>query len=128
LRALMGRATTVGETLQVQQQLGQVRQEIERLAAEQARLQDQVAMASIEVRLAEPGAVATRPEERTGLGRSFERAVDGAASVVGGTIVVLGYLIPLLMLGLLGWVAMRVSGSFSRRRAPARLGSTPGPA
>lgn len=119
LRALMGRANTVGETLQVQEQLGRVRQEIEQLAAEQARLQDQVAMASIEVRLGEPGAVSTPREESSGLARSVERAFDGAVAVLGGTIVVLGYLVPLLMLGLLAWLAVRVANVFTSRRAPS---------
>lgn len=119
LRALMGRAGTVGETLQVQEQLGRVRQEIEQLAAEQARLQDQVAMASIEVRLGEPGAVSTRPEEPSGLARSVERAFDGAVAVLGGTIVVLGYLVPLAMLGLVVWLAVRVANVFASRRAPS---------
>ena len=118
LRALMGRANTVGETLQVQEQLGRVRQEIEQLTAEQQRLQDAVAMATIEVRLAEPGVATSRPDQRTGLARSFERAVDGAVAVVGGTIVVLGYLLPLLVLAALGWIAVRVGGA-RRRPAPS---------
>ena len=120
LRALMGRANTVGETLQVQEQLGRIRQEIEQLSAQQAHLQDEVAMAKIDVSLAEPGAAVTAPpDESTGLARSLERAVDGAVAVVGGTIVVLGYLLPLLLLGLLAWLAVRISGSVGRRRAPS---------
>ena len=119
LRALMGRANTVGETLQVQEQLGRVRQEIEQLTAEQKRVQDAVAMATIDVRLAEPGVTTAPPSERSGLARSFERAGDGAVAVVGGTIVVLGYLLPLLVLALLGWIAVRLTTARRPRSAPS---------
>lgn len=118
LRALMGRANTVGETLQVQEQLGRVRQEIEQLTAEQTRVQDAVEMATIEVRLAEPGVATAPPSEQSGLARSFERAVDGAVAVVGGTMVVLGYLLPFLVLALLGWIALRIANARRPRSAP----------
>jgi len=49
------------------------------------------------------------------LARSFEQAVDGMLAVVGGMIVVIGYLVPIAALGLLGWAGARI---LRRRPAP----------
>ena len=117
LRTLMGRATTVGQTLEVQNQLFAVRQQIEVLAGQQAQLQDAVQLATITVALAEPGVAATRPEpEPEGLARAVERALDGAEAVLAGTIVVIGYAVPLVALALLAWTVVRLA---TRRHRPA---------
>jgi hypothetical protein len=55
-------------------------------------------------------------DDSPSLARSFEEAVDGMISVVGGMIVVVGYLIPIGVLGGGVWGAGRV---FRRRAAPA---------
>ena len=90
LRALVGRATAVGEVLQVQSQLFQVRQQVETLQAQRDQLDRQATLATIHVSLMEPGA-ATRPSpEPTGLAHAVERALAGSGAVIGGTIVVLG--------------------------------------
>jgi hypothetical protein len=123
LRTLMGRATTVGQTLEVQNQLFAVRQQIEVLAGQQAQLRDAVQLSTITVALAEPGVAATRPAEGAeGLARSFERAVDGAEAVVGGTIVAIGYAIPLGLLAALAWLGLRLAAR--RNRAPAAVSAS----
>ena len=118
LLVLVGRATAVGEVLQVQSTLFGVRQQIEQLKAQKANLEQSVSLATLQVSLFEPGAAgATRPvDDQPSLARSFEEAVDGMVSVVGGMIVVLGYLIPIAVLGLVVWGASRV---LRRRPAPA---------
>jgi hypothetical protein len=117
LRVLVGQAKAVGDVLQVQSSLFTVRQQIEQLKAQKANLEQAAALATIHVSLFEPGAPAVyRPaDEDRSLGHSFRRAVDGTVAVVGGTIVVVGYLGPLAVLGGLGWGASRVF----RRRPPA---------
>jgi hypothetical protein len=116
LRTLVGRATAVGEVLQVQSQLFDVRQQAERLQAQRDQLDGQAALATFHVSVHEPGAaVAPLPRATTGLARAVERAVAGASAVVGGSIVVLGWLSPVAVVGLLGWAVMRL-----RRRGPAR--------
>jgi len=120
LRTLVGRATAVGEVLAVQSQLFDVRQQIERLQAQRDQLSQQASLASIHVALHEPGAVLRLPRPTTGLVRSLERAVAGASAVVGGTIVVLGWLTPVSLVGLLAWAVVRY-----RRRGTARV--QPGP-
>lgn len=122
---LMGKAKTVGETIEVQQQLSGVRMQIEQMAAEQARLKDAVALSTITVSMAEKGAALARPaNEKTGLSRSFERAWDGAIAVLGGTIVVLGYGVPLSLLGLAVFLVVRTV--LRRRRSP--VAEAPAPA
>lgn len=59
----------------------------------------------------------------TGLARSLERAMLGAEAVVGGTIVVVGYLLPLAVVAMLGWAAYRLN--LRLRRRPAVVGESP---
>jgi hypothetical protein len=113
IRALMGRATTVGETLEVQRHLAPVREQIERLAAEQAQLQHRVDLATISVHLRDEGAPAAA-RLRSALGQ----AVAGAEAVVAGMIVVVGYAVPLALVLGAAWLAVR-SARRGRRVPPA---------
>jgi hypothetical protein len=121
LLVLVGRATAVGEVLQVQSTLFNVRQQIEQLKAQKANLEQSVSLATLQISLFEPGAAGVvRPvDDQPSLARSFEEAVDGTVSVVGGMIVVVGYLIPIAVLGLLGWGAGRVMRRRPVPQAPA---------
>ena len=124
LQGLLGRASNVGEVMQVQTTLFGVRQQIEQLDAQRAQLDQAAALATIQLSLYEPGAAGVfrpepEPEPATGLAGSFERAVDGAVAVVGGMIVVLGYATPLAVLGLLGWGVLRLRRRPVRAPAPA---------
>ena len=121
LLVLVGRATAVGEVLQVQSTLFSVRQQIEQLKAQKANLEQSVSLATLQVSLFEPGAAGVvRPvDDQPSLARSFDEAVDGMISVVGGMIVVVGYLIPIAVLGLLGWGASRVLRRRPVPQAPA---------
>lgn len=114
LRVLVGQAKSVGEVMQVQSSLFNVRQQIEQLKAQKGNLEQSAGLAAIQVSLFEPGAAVVRPVDDRSLARSLERAVDGMRAVVGGMIVVFGWLVPLAVLGLLGW-----GGSKLLRRRPA---------
>ncbi len=110
LRVLVGQAKAVGDVLQVQNSLFNVRQQIEQLKAQKANLEQATSLATLQVSLFEPGALGVvRPvtDDRS-LADSFGEAVDGMVAVVGGMIVVVGYLIPLAVLGLFGWGASRL--------------------
>lgn len=120
LRTLLNRAKTVGEVIQVQEQLGVTRQQIEQLAAEQASLNDRVSFATFEVMVAEPGAAVTPPATGV-LRRSWERAVGGSLAVIGGSVVVVGYAVPLAFFGLLGFAIYRLANG--RRLAFGAKGS-----
>jgi hypothetical protein len=120
LLVLVGKATAVGEVLQVQSTLFNVRQQIEQLKAQKANLEQSVSLATLQVSLFEPGAGVVRPVDDTpSLARSFEDAVDGMVSVIGGMIVVVGYLIPIGVLGLVVWGAGRVLRRRPMPQAPA---------
>ena len=131
LRGLLGKATAVGEVLQVQNSLFEVRQQIEQLEAQKANLEQAASLATLQVSLFEPGAAfrpqPTEPEE--GLAGAWGRAVDAAESVVAGMIVVLGWLTPLAVIALLGWGISRLFRNRSRKApgtpAPAEAPATP---
>lgn len=107
IRLLMTKTTNVGETIEVQRQLGQVREQIELLAGEQARLSDAVAFSTITLALAEPGAALRSSEDRTSIAAAFGQALDGASAVVAAVIVSLGYVLPLGLLVGLAWLVAR---------------------
>jgi len=115
LRLLMDKAKTIGETIQVQQQLSGVREQIEQLAGEQARLSNAVALSTITVNLTVPGAGISEPSR---LGDSLSRAAHGAESVVVALVVVAGYLLPLALLAIAAWLVTR---PLARRRRPTAL-------
>lgn len=117
LRSLVGKATTVGEVLQVQPTLFSVRQQIEQLQAQRANLEQAAALATISVGLYEPGARSAAPTpDQNALRQRLEQAGDGAVSVVGGMIVIVGWLAPVAALGLAGLVVVRAR---NRRRSVA---------
>jgi uncharacterized protein DUF4349 len=115
LRAIESRAGSISDVLQVQNQLTQVRSQIDELKAEQARLGNQVALASLHVQLQEPGVALSpvTPKLRSALARSWSRAVAGVEAVTGGMLVVLGYSLPVGVLGVLAWL---IGGWALRRR------------
>jgi hypothetical protein len=118
LRTIVGQAKTVGELLQVQPQLFEVRQQIEQLQAQKAHLDESAALSTVHVSMFEPGATPTKPpqpEPATGLAHDLSRAVHGAGAVAGGMVIVLGYLVPFAVLGLVAWAALHVR----RRRVAA---------
>lgn len=114
IRLIMDKAKTIGETIQVQEQLTQVREQIERLTAEQARLNDAVALSTLTVSVSEPGlATGNENDEPSPLADSLAKAFHGAQVVIGGLIVSLGYLLPLALVAGFVWLVT------SRRRATA---------
>lgn len=116
IRLLMTKAGTIGETIEVQRQLSAVREQIEQLAAEQARLADAVALSTLTLSLAEPGVAFVPDDGASPLGEALARALDGAQRVVVAVIVTLGYLVPVALLAVLAWLAAR---PFTNRRRDA---------
>jgi len=98
LLKLMKQAQNVLDTIRVQNELQRVQLEIERLRGRITYLEDQTAMSTIEVRLAEEGVAAGAPGE---FEKAWERAKDGLVAVVAGLISSLGVVVPLALLALL---------------------------
>jgi hypothetical protein len=116
LRVIEGKFTSTSDVLGIQPQLADVRTQIEELTGEHARLDNAVALSSLKVTITEPGAVVGDPTPRPTpvLSRSWSRAVAGVQAVTGGVLVVLGYLLPVLIVGLLGWLPVAL---YQRRRS-----------
>ncbi len=115
LNALMAKANTVGETLQVAQSVGEVRGQIEQLAAQQAQLADRADFATITVSVLGPhAALETSPRTDPLLVASFKRAGAASLAVFGGVIVVLGLALPMGLLAAIGYGVWRL---VNRRRS-----------
>jgi hypothetical protein len=108
LLKLMGGATTIGDTLRIQNELSQVQLRIEELKGQLRVLDNQTSFATIEVSMREIGHVAPPPNPRSsGLAQALGDARDGFVGVVSAVVVGLGYLIPIaLLLGVI-WLGIR---------------------
>ena len=117
LLGLQTQATTIGEVLTVQRQLDNVQLQIEQIQGNLNFINDQVAEATVRVDLHEQNA-APRPEttvvENPSLGSAWDRAVQGFLNVISAVVIGLGYLIPLGILVLAGWL---ITLAVRRRRA-----------
>ena len=115
LFGLMSHATTIGQTLTLQNQLDQVQLKIDQITGQLHYIKKQVAESTIKVDLHEPGAAAAESSDaidHPSLGRAWDRAVQGFFNIVAATVVGLGYLIPLLVLAGIVLLVVR----FARRR------------
>lgn len=111
LQDLMRQARSIADTITVQQQLSQVRGEIEQLTGQRNLLDNQTSLATVAATLHANGvAPAPRERSRSTLGQAWHNALSVAVAIVGGTMVVLGALIPLGLLAALvagGWWIVR---------------------
>jgi hypothetical protein len=119
LLELMGRATSVGDSIAVQQQLSQNQEQIEQLEGQRRVLAEQTSYATIVVSITAKGApVPADPAREGGLAAAWDDALDAAAAVTGGMLVVVGALLPFLVLGGAGLLVWRLVVRH-RRRVPA---------
>jgi hypothetical protein len=111
LLGLMKGATSVDATLRVQRELQDVQFRIEQIKGQLRVLEDQTALATIQVSMHETGAPVaveqTTVGERPSLFEAWERALNGFLGVVYATVVGLGYLVPVTALVLLAWLGYR---------------------
>lgn len=121
---LMERTSSISETIEIRRELGTIQQQIEQIQARMRFLEDRTAFSTLTLSLVTPAAGAG-PVEDEGAGtlsEAWDQAWDAALSVVGGTLIVLGALVPLsLIVGIPGLVLWSVL----RRR---RTGAAPAPA
>ena len=118
LNELLGRAANIGEVLQVRDRIAGVRLQVEQLAAQEASLDGAASLATLRVSLYEPAAdIRGTTDGDDALTDRFAQAVDGSVAVLGGMIVVVGWLLPFAGLALLVWLGLRLW-----RRLPAPAG------
>lgn len=112
LFGLMDKATTIGQSLTLQNQLDQVQLKIDQIAGQINYINKQVAESTIKVDLHEPGAaVAQSPDavDNPSLGHAWDRAVQGLLNVIAATLIGLGYLIPLLIIAGIVFLIVRLA-------------------
>ena len=114
LLGLMADAVSIEQTIRVQNALDETQLRIEQLQGQLRLLDDRTSLATIGLRLREQGVEPESEVEKASIPNAFERAVAGFVGVIAAIVIGLGYLLPLLALGLLVWfVVVRVQ----RRRA-----------
>jgi hypothetical protein len=109
LLRLMDQATSISDTLRIQSQLQQVQFRIEQIRGALRVLRDQTSYGTIELGVREVGAPASTPKT-TGapsLARAWQLSWAGFLGVISAVVVGLGYLVPLTVLGLVGWAVSR---------------------
>ena len=113
---LMSKATTIGETLQLQNVFDQVQLQIEQIRGNLNVLRNQVAESTITVDLHEKDAPKPAGSEVSTphIGTSVRLAWQGFLRVVGAVVVGMGYLIPIGAIALVIWALTRAA---MRRRS-----------
>ena len=107
---LMGRANSIEATLRIQRELQDVQFRIEQIKGQLRVLEDQTTLATIHLSMRESGVpivIEQAPGTRPSLAEAWEKAVDGVLGVAYVIIVGLGYLVPLTLIGLVAWFAVR---------------------
>lgn len=113
LERLMNKAVSIEQTIRVQNALDDVQLRIEQYQGSMNVLEDKVTEATIRLQIREPGVQPLeRKVENPSIPGAFDRAVAGFFSVIAGAVIGLGYLIPVLILGVALFFAIR----FARRR------------
>ncbi|MDP9331122.1 MAG: DUF4349 domain-containing protein [Actinomycetota bacterium] len=115
---LLSKATTISETLQLNNEFDQVQLQIEQIQGNLNVLHNQVAESTIAVDIHEKDAPKAKDStvSTPHIGTSFRLAWQGFLRVIGAVVIGLGYLIPLSVLALGIWIVTRVT---RKRRATA---------
>ncbi|HLI57683.1 MAG TPA: DUF4349 domain-containing protein [Actinomycetota bacterium] len=104
---LLPQAKSTADILAIETPLNNVEQQIETLQASQSYLQSQVAMASIQATLSEPGSQPTAPKRAGRFAKAWHQAVTGLAAVLADMLVGAAYLIIPALLALAIWAGVR---------------------
>lgn len=96
LLGLMEKATTISESIRVQNELQRIQGDIERHRGRIEYLEDQTSYSTISVALREAGAAA--PSPKGAIGKAWEQAKEVSVAVISGVIVGTGFLLPIAFL------------------------------
>jgi hypothetical protein len=108
---LMNEATSIEQTLRVRNALDDTQLRIEQIQGQLRLLDDRTSLATIHLDLREEGV--QRNTEPESIPSAFERGIDGFFGTIGVIVIGLGYLLPLLAIGLVVWF---LSTRLRRRR------------
>jgi hypothetical protein len=118
-RTLLARATSIGAILSIQDQVFGLQSQIQQLSAQQAALADEVSYGTLSVELTAVPVPSPGQHHRGTLDRTGHLAVSNSSAVLKGIVLTLGWLTPLLILGVV--VALPTALWWRRRqhRRPA---------
>lgn len=102
---LLGKAEKISDILPIRTQLQNVQQELESLRGQKKGFQNQVDYATVNATIFEPNA-APQPLDDGIIVRAWRTAVSAGLTIVAGTLVVLGGLIPLALIALAVWLVV----------------------
>jgi hypothetical protein len=103
LLGLMADAVSIEQTIRVQNALDETQLRIEQLQGQLHLLDDRTSLATIGLRLREQGVEPESEVEKASIPNAFERAAAGFVGVIAAIVIGLGYLFPILALGLAAW-------------------------
>jgi hypothetical protein len=103
LLGLMADAVSIEQTIRVQNALDETQLRIEQLQGQLRLLDDRTSLATIGLRLREQGVEPESEVEKASIPNAFERAAAGFVGVIAAIVIGLGYLIPILLIGLAAW-------------------------
>ena len=111
VRALLGKANTIGEVVQIESELAKREADLESLQAQFARLQDVTELATIEVTFVGPDAAVADKEPDLGFLTGLRGGWDAFVGVVLVGLTVIGAMLPFLiaaaLLGVPAWLIVR---------------------
>jgi hypothetical protein len=120
LLKLFSRANTVQDTIRVQQVLGDVQYQVEQTQARLRYLSNRTDLATITLALQSKHHVVP-PSHPGRIGKAFSQAIVASLTVVAGSIVFVGYLLPFALVALAGYGVYLLS----RRRGASRKAARP---
>ena len=107
LLALFNKATTVKSAISVQQVLSNVQSQIDQLQSQQRYLASRISQAAISITFVTHKPSTPLPVKKSSttnpVVKAIERAGTATINVVAGVILLIGYALPLAILGLIGW-------------------------
>lgn len=104
---LANRTGKLDEVLRVERELARVREEIERYEGRLRYLSARVALSTLTVTIHEPAPILGNSPGENPIAAALRRAWRNFIAVVAGSIAALGVAIPLVLLGLAGWLGYR---------------------
>jgi len=116
---LMDEATTIADTIRVQNQLERFQENIERMRGRLRVLEDQTSFSTLAVDVIEEGAPKEDPEAAGTLIKAWRDAVEGFMGVVSGVIVASGVVLPVAFMALIvALIVRRIRPRFERGPEP----------
>jgi hypothetical protein len=117
---LMDEASTIADTIRVQNQLERVQENIERMRGRLRVLEDQTSFSTLAVDVIEEGAPKEEdPDEAGTLIKAWRDAVDGFMGVISGVIVASGVVLPVAIMALIvALLVRRFRPRFEREPEP----------